>query len=219
MPEGGPQIPLMDDPDIVKKLNALDEALFPDPAAGNMLTGGRPKNALLAFVAPFDISRPNIHDSKAEFSREKEAVESSIQSCERLLSSMWGSKAKSSPEHQEMTLRLREAVDAAAARRRHTQKPDTVSELILGNAVDTGISRNFLFLLFELRASLVDRLTELEDQEKAFWSVSNRPPNYYARAIALRFARHFARKRQSKPTFGTERGTWSSPLRVVHQLG
>ena len=43
----------------------------------------------------------------------------------------------------------------------------------------------------------------MKDQEELFWSTNHRPPNYYARTIALRLARYYARETQERPTVGT----------------
>jgi len=196
----------MDHVEAVKKLIELDEALFPESEDANALNMHRPRRTILSSGPPFDISRPNIHDSKAEFLREREAVEAAIESCDRLTHLLLGNEQEDAPEHIKMTERLMQATDAIALRNLENNPPSTVLGLIRKNAVDSGLSRSFVMLTLSMQASLSQRLTELNDQELQFWNVSNRPPNYFARAIALRFARHFARHRQTRPTFGNERG-------------
>ena len=61
-------------------------------------------NMLLADREPFDISRPNQHDSKAEFQREKEAVDASIEHVRQLVITFVN--PKHDDEHKAMLSRL-----------------------------------------------------------------------------------------------------------------
>ena len=77
--------------------------------------------------------------------------------------------------------------------------------MIRKNKADTGLWHNSLWALSDLLFELDERHKELRDQEKQFWTVSHRAPNYYARAIALRLARLYAMEKGKRPTFGTAR--------------
>ena len=77
--------------------------------------------------------------------------------------------------------------------------------MIRKNAADAGLTYCLIFLLMDLIKDLNQRRQELENQGAAFWNLSGRAPNYYARTIALRFARVIARETGMKPTFGTAR--------------
>lgn len=43
----------------------------------------------------------------------------------------------------------------------------------------------------------------LSEQEDLYWSLSHRAPDYYARSIALRLAKLYARETETRPTVGT----------------
>ena len=61
----------------------------------------------------------------------------------------------------------------------------------------------FLWLVVEMEQNFKGRLKELNEQEERFWNLSHRAPDYYAREIALRLARLFARETGQRPTVGT----------------
>ena len=44
---------------------------------------------------------------------------------------------------------------------------------------------------------------DLKDHKEKFWKFKHRAPDYYARTIALRLAKLFAREVGQRPTFGT----------------
>lgn len=78
-------------------------------------------------------------------------------------------------------------------------------EVTRTNARLVGLRDTSLWLLIDLREALTARQEELQDQETEFWKVSHRAPNYYARTIALRTARKYARRMGQFPTLGTSR--------------
>lgn len=119
-----------------------------------------------------------------------------------VLDQLIGSNHDDDPEHNAMVHRLRDAIQKNVERRRPRRPLETASDLAQKNLVDTGFYHNSLVTILETYIAYNQRLTELLDQEKQFWSVPHRPPNYYARTIALRFARQYAREREAKPTFG-----------------
>lgn len=65
-------------------------------------------------------------------------------------------------------------------------------ELIRKNVADLGGFTASALILLDLWTVLAERLHELKSQDEKFWDVSHRPPNYYARAIALRLAKVFS---------------------------
>lgn len=173
----------------------------------NKLLGHEPKNRLATIfddvTPPFDISRPNIHDSKKEFKKELKAVQTVVDSVYNILREL-SPKNDSDPLQKDMTDRLSIAINQTAYRSRRLSI-ETARELIMRNAVDTGFYFSSLFVLIEMSQCYDMRLRELKDQEKQFWSVPHRPPNYYARTIALRLARLYAKELRKAPTFGTAR--------------
>ena len=80
---------------------------------------------------------------------------------------------------------------------------DSASSLIRRNAASVGGTHAFLWLLIDMEESFSARLKELDEQEERFWNVKHRAPDYFAREIALRLARLFAREIGQKPTVAT----------------
>lgn len=154
---------------------------------------------------PFDISRPNFHDSKAEFLQEKRTVSSALESAKPLLALILnGVSTKGGPEYAAIRKVLK-SVDANVRSNRRTRRLETVFDLTCSNASSIGISPVLVFLLFDFVEALELREQELKSQEAVFWSGVGRAPNHYARTIALRFAKVVARAIRRKPTFGTAR--------------
>ena len=162
------------------------------------------KPSLLAdFLPRLDVSRPNIHESKSEFLREKNAVETIIEHLEGIFDQVLGNEDDA--DHEEMVNRLSAAINVSATNSMRAEQVDSASDLILRNVVQAGFFRNSLLVVMEMNVFYNERLRELKDQEKQFWTVSHRPPNYYARMIALRLARLYAKETRQKPTFGIAR--------------
>lgn len=177
----------------IEKLNLLDEALF----------GTRSKNLLSPYSTPFDVSRPNIHDNKAEFLKEFSTVVAILEHCEGIIAALVAPNGDVSPEHQAMTDRLAVAINVSGLESRSRTSVYTATHLIMRNVIETGLHHNFMQVVTLARNGYRERFQELSRQEEAFWSVAHRPPNYYARTIALRFAKRFGKMRNIKPTFGT----------------
>lgn len=176
------------------KLNLLVDNLF----------GPIQRNALGMNLPPFDIRRPNIHESKREFLEEKKmvsAVRNHLSGILDLLVSQ-SDQGNENPLRAKMFTRLREAIELNVTQRTKNRKMETAGELALRNLHQTGFYFNSLFVVFDMNSSYNQRLRDLEEQEVQFWSVPNRAPNYYARTIALRFARLFAGRTKMRPTFG-----------------
>ncbi len=154
---------------------------------------------------PFDISRPNSHDSKAEFLQEKRTVSSALESAKPLIALILnGASTKGGPEHDSIRKVLK-SDDASVRSNCRTDRLETVFDLTCSNASSVGVSTVVASLLFDLVAALEFRDRELKSQEAIFWSSTGRAPIQYARTIALRFAKRVARTTGRKPTFGTAR--------------
>ena len=187
----------MIDEHVLEQLQQLNLELFGEKGEGTTI--------LSSFDPPFDISKLNIHDSKKEFTRELRSVERVLKHAKGIIGQFSNPKANGGDDQKEMVTRLSTSVSGhASAERRKTQIKST-SDLILSNLANDGFFYNSLFVVFDMIHAYDKRLLELKEQEAEFWSVSHRPPNYYARTIALRFAKHFARHKLTKPTFGTAR--------------
>lgn len=167
------------------------------------LLGVANRNALAGPIVQLDIDRPNEHDSKKEFSLEFDTVEKSLQHLRSILDLF--AIAEVNREFNAMRDRLRTSLDTHA-RKSVRQKPaETATDLILKNMADAGFTVSALMAMLDFADCLERRKIELKDQEQEFWSVAHRPPNYYARTIALRLARLYAREMHKKPTSGTAR--------------
>ncbi len=164
--------------------------------SGGLLSGG---------TSPFDTSRPNFHESKAAFDAEFTAVSAVVASAFSMAMAVMGRHIADEAARMEMTERLRQVVDQLSRGRRSRTKLESASDLAFLNIVDTGFYHNSISVLGEMHSVYGQRLIELEDQRIEFWTVKNRPPNYYARTIALRLARLYAGHYRKKPTFGTAR--------------
>lgn len=178
----------------IEQLKTLIESLF----------GPEEFSFLSKYSAPFDISRPNIHDSKKEFTRELTtvaAVKDHLRGTLDLLLQTINPEDRD-PLQTAMTKRLSVAIETLALQRGKSETLDGASELALKNIRDTGFYFNSLFVVIEMHGAFDKRLRDLKEQEAQFWTVANRPPNYYARTIALRFARLFASRTRKRPTFG-----------------
>lgn len=179
----------------IEELNAFTDDLF----------GYGIGNALASVGPRLDVSKPNIHNNKTEFLREKGTVEQIIKHLNAVLDQFVDPKYHDDTEHDEMMSRLNVAIDKIGREGLPRRELQTASHLALNNLVDTGLFANSLFMIISLERVYRDRLDDLNDQEIQFWSATNRPPNHYARTIALRFARVFAREKRMKPTFGIAR--------------
>jgi len=162
----------------------------------------RTTTLLGAMSPPFDTSKPNLHDSKAAFMEEKRAVETAFEQAKGLLDFLMA-RYRSEDTGHEIARRLFEFVDVSTRQRVQRERPESVAEMVRKNAADAGLSYCLIFLLIDLVRDLSQRTRELQNQEAAFWSLSGRAPNYYARTIALRFAQLIARETGKMPTFGT----------------
>lgn len=181
--------------DQIDALNAFTDGLF-------KWNGG---NALAPIGPRLDVSKPNFHDTKKGFLREKNALEQATGHIKAVLDQFVGPQYKGDLEHSKMTTSVHSAMDRLAKSTGQSELLETASDLAMKNIMQTGFYYNSLFFMLHLNSVYHQRLHELSDQEKEFWTITNRPPNYYARTIALRFARIYAMETRSKPTFGVSR--------------
>jgi len=151
-------------------------------------------NALLGINrVPFDLSRENIHENKKEFILERDTVSAVLNHTNAILDTLLADKKDKAFE--DMASRLNEAIDRNAGQSFTGKMPKSALDIARRNILDTGFFNASLFVLIDLVSAYRQRKLELDEQEEMFWSVAHRPPNYYARSIALRFARFYARQR------------------------
>ena len=187
----------MHDPTQSEQIDAIiDGLLGPRKVSG---LGG----ILSSSLPRLDTSRPNIHESKKEFLRERDTVTSIIEHLEAVIEQVIHKQGDD--EHEQMIGRLHVAINIGAVKLQRYNQIASASVLAIRNTIDTGFYYNSLYVVIEMINVYNERLKELQDQEKEFWSVPHRAPNYYARTIALRFARLYASEKQERPTFGISR--------------
>ena len=135
-----------------------------------------PLNALAKYSAPFDVSKPNIHNSKREFRREKEAVENASENARGIVDFVEGVLAKDDPDLKAMTERVIKVVDQNAESDALKMNVENVSAFLAKSASQEGLSIILYFLCSNYAKHLNALLSDLEDQEREFWSGSHRPP-------------------------------------------
>lgn len=164
----------------------------------------KPTTLLGSFSPPFDTSKPNQHDSKKEFLAEWQLVEKAILNAEELFETL---TLRYKDEHRlsDVSKTLCALIDREAKSSLPRGEIETPIDLVIRNSTDVGITFILIFLLLDLKTELNKRKQELTDQEAEFWSGNSRPPNHYARTIALRFARYVAKGTGKRPTVGTSR--------------
>lgn len=154
---------------------------------------------------PFDVSRPNLHETKKEFLEEMNTVAAALDHLQSALSLLSPLSEQLDPPRDAMIQRIHQAIDQSVRQhlRKRKVKGGSAQDVTIQNFRDTGFIDNALSVLPDLILALKSRLVELGDQEKHFWNAPNRAPNHYARSIALRFARFYAAQTGKRPTFGT----------------
>ncbi|MFN7222738.1 MAG: hypothetical protein ACK4MS_01805 [Paracoccaceae bacterium] len=181
----------------IQRLNELADRLFSwmEPSYA-----GRDK-------PPFDIKPVNLHHSKKEFTDELRTVAAIVGHLHGVLVELQITPETADPSKDAMISRIQAAVDNSIRQnvRRKKLTGATANDLVTQNFRDTGFFTNSNDMLSDMIFAYNQRLDELRDQEKEFWNVPNRAPDYFARTIALRFARLFARQKGKRPTFGTSR--------------
>ncbi len=179
----------------VGKLNELVERLFDQ----------KPNSFASKYDPPFDTSRPNIHDSKKAFLREQRVVENIIGHLSGVLKELQRPEQEVIEEWGKMSFDLSVAIEVNALNLKRNVRPKAATDLALQILTQTGFYHGSLSVVSEMLQHFSARGEELKRQEAEFWMVRNRPPNYYARTISLRFAKLYATQRSAKPTFGTAR--------------
>ncbi len=156
-------------------------------------------------LPPFDIKRVNVHDSKKEFLEELRMVRAMLDHLHGIHALLETSPDAPDRLREAMIRRVQMAIDTSVRQgiRKRKLRGATANDLVAQNFRETGFSENLLSVLSDMFFACKQRLNELEDQEKQFWSSPNRAPNHFARSIALRFARLFAKQTCKRPTFGT----------------
>lgn len=151
---------------------------------------------------PIDVSRPNIHENKKDFLEERDAVVGVLADIKSVIAFLVSGKVHDAETHSEANERVTDYIDSAARTKARDALPDSALKLVRKNAADVGLSTSMFVLLYAYQSHLEMRLADLDDQEKEFWSGAHRPPNHYARTIALRLAREYAHNRGALPTVG-----------------
>lgn len=159
------------------------------------------RNALAGPQYPFDISKPNQHDSKAEFQLEYDAVNAGIVHTKGLLEALFPqSEVDAVTKTRD---RLRSIINSKMKVRAPRSNLNESLNLVRKNVSDVGAYPASIFVLLDLQNVLLDRLQELDSQKEQFWNLPHRAPDYYARAIALRLGQLFASETGTRPTYGT----------------
>lgn len=167
--------------------------------------GVEPKVGLLGVaLPPIDVAKPNQHDTKSEFLQEKQAVTLMIDHCRELLFLFIGVEGEL-PEIAGPRDSIIKMINAKVRDLHKADHPDTIPRFLRKLVTDNGVSSVLPYLLFDVWGVLKERKQELADQEAEFWSDRHRPPNHYARTIALRLARLIAKQTGKRPTIGTAR--------------
>lgn len=183
-----------------------DDEFSPDERIRALMISSLGWHSLGLFDAiPFDTSKPNFHDSKSDFLHERDTIQEIVDNLRDVYLLSTCAEDDPDSQKQQTTARLKEVIEANEQRALGILSSDDASGLARRNLVETGFFHNFIALLLLKRHFYKQRLEELEDQEKQFWNVKSRPPNYFARTIALRFAKFYARQTGRKPTIGTSR--------------
>jgi hypothetical protein len=184
--------PSVSDPMLISKLNDVCVKHF----------GAAWRAKIIDSRPPFDISQPNLHDRKSDFSEEFELVKSVIEHCDSMLFLLTPKDTDESVGRKEMLLRIERFTDREAKNKLLWRGAKSAKHLAFGNMVQVGFFNASLKALHGMRTVYQHRFDLLLEQEVTYWSLKNRAPNYYARTIALRFARLYAKHREMKPTFG-----------------
>lgn len=125
-----------------------------------------PTFGLFGTPGPFDLSKPNEHNNKAEFIREKETVEASLEGLEVVIGSLIG--AKEDPHRDEIAARLKSVLNAKFRSGAPMTDLRDSYRLIKKNVADVGGYAASIFIMLDLQSALRLRLDELRDQEKKF---------------------------------------------------
>lgn len=151
-----------------------------------------------------EVWRPTSHSSKAEFQEEVAQVERVLEQVSGLINALldaFGDKE----DRKQATKNIITKIDASGRARRRKKPVETPIDLARNVVADTGLGVTTIFLLIDLRTEIFDLKEELELHRQTFWSSASRPPDHYARTIALRLGREVIKRTGALPTFGTAR--------------
>ncbi len=151
--------------------------------------------------SPIDLSKPNQHDSKAEFLAELDATSRSLQAIEGFLDSF--AVRGDDPDKLAVLKRLWKNVDGKLRANKAKPPISDASDLVRNNVADAGASGTATMVFLDLFMALTERRHELLEQQKLYWDLPHRAPDYYARTIALRLAKLFSTQTGKRPTVGT----------------
>jgi len=178
----------------------VDRMLEPHGKTSDRVRAGFSPNARL--LPPFDIARPNQHETKAEFNAELDVVTKALQHVSGLIQVM----LPKSKKDEEVAPEIRRLADILNRKLRENAAVSEVSSatgLVRKNVAEIGGYSTFLMVLLDMQLVFQDRARELEDQKSKFWHLSSRAPDYYARFLALSLARLYCRQVGAFPTYGT----------------
>ncbi|WP_143152710.1 hypothetical protein [Marivita hallyeonensis] len=153
-------------------------------------------------MPPFDINRPNEHETKADFNAELAVVTKSLEQVTSLIDTMLVNAKQDdgvAPEIQRLSGILNRKLRENAA----GLEVSSASDLVRQNLAEAGGYTTFLMVLLDMQLALQDRARELEDQKSKFWNLSYRAPDYFARFLALNLARLYCQQVGAIPTYGT----------------
>jgi len=134
-----------------------------------------PNSPLSASASPFEIGRPNQHDSKAEFQREMKTVENSIDRASGIIDIFVDQEEDA--EHAEMLERLRPVIDQKFRDNVFRTSTTSASDLVRKNAAEISGFYSTVLILLDFRTAMVERKFELEDQKSKFWKLPHRAPD------------------------------------------
>lgn len=184
--------PESDDARIFQVINEMLAPFGKEVTQGIGLFGSSP---------PINTSKPNEHDSKAEFQKEYDIVSKSLEGIGHALAALIPDAENAVSEHD--FTRFSDVMDEKLRRNATNDNLGHTRNLLRKNIAEVGGITAYLTVLLDLQYALQERSLELEDQKERFWSLSHRAPDYYARAIALRLAKLFAEQTGTKPSYGT----------------
>ena len=184
------------DPELGEKIEKIIEELIAPQRKGR-----RGNGLIRQFRPDFDDTRPTQHESKAAFVREEKIVKAALKSSRSLVRALAASREDTTKKKTLAVLNV--AVNDKLRFARPVAPVDNASDLIRRMIADTNGFDVTLWAIIDLHVALRARQEELDEQRDKFWNVPNRPPDYYARAIASRLAKRFAEETGERPTSGT----------------
>ncbi|MEJ6388828.1 hypothetical protein [Gymnodinialimonas ulvae] len=146
-----------------------------------------------------------MHENKRDFDAEVSELHALKDACGAMIAVMRRLAGKEGEAAQERVHAIVEALDQEARKGSNAGPFQDPYELLRSMAARQGQSLCTVFLAFDFERAIDQRLQHLEAQRLEYWSQSHRPPNHFARIIALRFSQAIARNTGKRPTFGTAR--------------